>query len=184
MQTLSIVTKDYSGLISLEEAKKWLNVTGTQDDQLITSLINSSVAYAETYLNRTVGQNTYVMSMDSFSDRIYLMRPPVSTITRIEYLDTEGISKDFALENVRWNTDEAVLYLRSGKKWPELFDEPYAVKIYYSCNGMFQANDADDILDAIKMTISFHYDFRDDVSSRWRRASDNILAPHRIIPFN
>lgn len=183
MQTLSTVTKAYSGLISLEEAKSWLNVTGSQDDQLITALINSSVAYAETYLNRTVGQNTYVMSIDAFEDRIYLMRPPTNEVTRIEYLDVDGLSVDLDLDTTRLNTDEGVLYLRNGEEWPEVIEEPYPIKIHYSSNGMYQGNDGDDILDAIKLVLGFHYDFRDDVASRWRRASDAILAPHRNTPF-
>ncbi len=180
MKTLSTVTKDYSALITLDEAKNWLNVVGTQDDQLVSALIKGACTYAESYLNRTVGQNSYIMSMDDFEDRIYLMRPPVATVSRIEYLDSKGVSQDYDLAKTGLDMDMGVLYPTFEQDWPDTANTPFAVKIHYSCDGLFQLNDGDDILDAIKMTLGFHYDYRDDINQRWRKASDNILAPHRL----
>lgn len=184
MRTLATVTRDTSALISLDNAKTWLRVTGTDEDTLIQALISGGVAYAENFLNKTVGSNTYIMSLSNFTDVVSLMRPPVSAVTKIEYYDTEGVLIEFDLTKIRLNNEEGYLSLKQDEQWPsDVANEVFPIHIYYTCTGLFAGNQGDDILDAIKMTIGYRYDFRDDPNQRWRKASDNILYPLRNRPF-
>jgi len=183
MKSLVTVSRDSDSLLTLDEAKKWLRVEGTEEDALIAAIMKGAVSYAENYLNKTVGNNTYHMAMDSFESAIQLLRPPVNEVTKIEYVDTEGVLQEFDLLLTKLDKDSGKIYLNAGESWPDIANEPFAVHIYYTCTGMFAASEADDVLDAIKLTLTYRYDYRDDPNQRWRKASDNILTPLRIIPF-
>lgn len=185
MRTLHTVSRDYSDLMSLEDAKTWLRVEGTDDDSVIAAMMSGVFTYAENYLNATVGSNVYVQTQDTFDETEYikLMRPPVDSITKIEYVDLDGTTQEVDSSLYKLNKDQGYIYLKAGEKWPEIADEPFAVKIYYVCTGMFINNEADDILDAIKMMLTYRYDYRDDVNQRWRKASDAILDQLRNKSF-
>ena len=183
MNTLRIITRDSSGLISLDEAKKWLRVEGNSEDLLITELLKGSVAYAENYLNRTIGVNTYKMSLDGFSREISLFRPPVSEVTEISYVDSDGADRTFDVTKTKLNKDMGILYLKQGESWPDTSSESFAVQISYSSDGIYAEHDADDVVTAIKMVLAYQYDWRDDSNQRWQKASDRILRAIRIIPF-
>jgi uncharacterized phiE125 gp8 family phage protein len=183
MKTLKTVTRDSSALISLDDAKDYLRVIGTDEDALITSLLLGSVAYVENYLNRTVGTNTYELSMDSFSSKVTLFRPPVNEVTEITYVDSEGQDQVFDLTKIKLNKDMGILYLKQGETWPATSSEPFSVVVSYSSDGLYAELDANDILTAIKLVLGYQYDWRDDPNQRWRKASDNILRSLRIIAF-
>jgi len=183
MKSLQTVSKDSSTLISLEEAKAWLNVIGDDDNILIQSMITGAVAYAENYLNRTIGSNVYIMAVDTFDEVSPLMRAPVETIEAIDYIDTDGAIQSFDILKTKLDKDSGSVYLKTGEAWPSIANEPFAVKVSYTCAGSYAANDANDVLDAIKLTIGHRYDYRDDPNQRWRKASDNILQPLRTISF-
>ena len=183
MKSLITVSRDSSALLSLDEAKKWLRVEGNDEDNLIAAILSSAVSYAEGYLNKTIGNNTYHMTMDTFEDIIQLFRPPVSEVTKIEYIDLAGDVIEFDLAKITLDVDSGQIALKAGEVWPDIADEPFAVHVYYTCTGMYTALEANDVLDAIKLTLTFRYDYRDDPNQRWRKASDHILNPLRIIPF-
>lgn len=183
MKSLITATRDTSGLLTLDEAKTWLRVEGTEEDSLITAIVNGAISYAENYLNKTVGNNTYVMTMDEFEEVIFLLRPPVSAVTKIEYVDENGADQEYDLANITFDTDSGRLGTIQDESFPTTAAQVGAVKIFYTCTGMFVANEADDVLDAIKLTLTYRYDYRDDPNQRWKKASDNILSPLRITPF-
>lgn len=178
MNTLTTVSSDVTSLISLDEIREFLNAT-ENDDLMIQAMIRGSVAYVEAYLNQTVGNNSYLMSMDSFCDKIQLMRPPVSTLDKIEYVAEDGALTELPLEDVKLNKDQGIVYLKAGSSWPSIASEPFAVHLSYTCEG----NPSQDIMDAVKMVVAYRYDWRDNPNQRWRKAADDILRPLRIIPF-
>jgi hypothetical protein len=183
MKSLVTVSRDTSSLLTLDEAKKFLRVEGNEEDALITAIMDGAFAYAEGYLNKTVGANSYRMSQDTFEDVIKLFRPPVSEITKIEYIDTGNAIQELDLTLIVFDPDSGYLFLKAGQEWPDLANQPFAVHVEYDCDGMYAEKDGNDILDAIKLTMTYRYDWRDDPNQRWRKASDNILSPHRIRPF-
>jgi len=184
MNSLTTVTRDSSTILTLEEAKTWLRVVGNDEDTLISAILKGAVAYAENYLNKTIGYNSYVMSLDYFSPTIFLMRPPVTTISKIEYIDTNGDTVELDLNITTFDSDSGRLMLKAGEIYPETANQGFPIRIHYTCDGMHSEKDADDVLDAIKLTLTYRYDYRDDPNQRWQKATDNILAPLRIIPFD
>jgi hypothetical protein len=182
--TLAVISRDSSGIATVAQAKNWLRVTGDAEEVLIQGIINGAVAYAENYLNRTIGQNSYMMSLNHFSELVELRLPPVSAVTKIEYFDTDGAVQQFDVLKTRVNKEEGYLSLKQGEQWPDnVADEYFPIQIYYDSDGMIADNQGADILDAIKLIIGYRYDLRDDPNQRWRKASDSILTQLRMYNY-
>lgn len=183
--TLAVINRDTSGIATVEQAKNWLRVTGNSEDVLIQGIINGAVAYAENYLNRTISNNQYMMSLNHFTELVELRLPPVSEVTKIEYFDGDGAVQQFDVANTRLNIEEGYLSLKQGESWPEdIADEYFPIQIYYTSEGMVIGNQGADIIDAIKLIIGYRYDLRDDPNQRWRKASDNILMQLRLYNYS
>lgn len=183
MKSLTIVTRDNSSILTTDDAKKWLRVEGTDEDTVIAAIMAGAISYAEDFLNRTIGVNTYELTMDEFEDVVQLHKPPVAVVTEIAYVDVDGADQTFDIAKTKLDMSSGRLGLKQEESWPEVADEPFAIKISYSSNGILAGKEADAVLDAIKMTLAYRYDYRDDPNQRWKKATDNILSPLRIIPF-
>jgi uncharacterized phiE125 gp8 family phage protein len=183
MKSLVTVSKNGSGLISLDEMKTWLRVTSTDEDALISATTAGAISYAENYLNRAIGQNSYIMNLDAFEDVIYLFRPPVIEVTSIVYTMTDGTEGIVDVADTVLDPDSGRLAPAFGEVWPTAANTIAAVRISYDSDGMFAENEGQDILNAIKLIVTYRYDYRDDPNQRWRKASDSILQPLRIHNF-
>ena len=185
MKSLKVVSKDYSSLLSLADAKIWLNViaTDTEDDTLIQGLINGAAAYIENYISSSIGVNSYILTLDTFQEEVKLWLPPVSSVTLISYVDTGGAAANFDITKTVLNTDTGELTLKEGESWPGIAVQKNSIKISYLSPGMIGDNQGEDIITAMKMTVAERYDYRDNPNNRWKTAIDNILQPYRLRPF-
>ena len=78
--------------ITLVEAKLHLRVDISEDDSLITSLIVSARELCEAWTWRKVSTGTLIQFCDFFPANgiIIIDRPPLASVTSIEYIDTNG----------------------------------------------------------------------------------------------
>lgn len=75
--------------VSLEEAKDHLRVLGSDEDDYITALISVAREFVETITGRSLITQTWLVTFDSFcGTRLYLPRPPVQSVTSVQYRDT------------------------------------------------------------------------------------------------
>jgi len=90
------LTAAYTG-ITLSEVKDWLMIDTavTDDDVLLTALIDQVVSLVESYLNTTIG--TYDCKLEFWGkDYIELIRQPViGTISGISVTDPDGDDVDY-----------------------------------------------------------------------------------------
>ncbi len=63
---VSIITQPTVEPVSLEEAKLYLRVDATSEDDLISSLIQAAREYVETHTRRTLIYTTYRYTLDTF----------------------------------------------------------------------------------------------------------------------
>jgi uncharacterized phiE125 gp8 family phage protein len=183
MKSLVTVSKDASALVDLDEIKLWLRVTSSDEDALISATTAGAITYAENYLNRAIGQNSYIMNLDAFEDIIYLFRPPVLEVTEIAYTMSDGTDGTVDVADTILDPDSGRLMPSFGNVWPTAAATIAAVRISYNSDGMYAEDEGQDVLDAIKLIVTYRYDYRDDPNQRWKKASDAILQPLRIHNF-
>jgi uncharacterized phiE125 gp8 family phage protein len=83
-----LITPPQSEPLSLEEAKAHLRVTGTEEDNLINSLITAVRNEEESYLNRCLISQVWDLYLDGFpSDGIVISKTQVISVTIFKYYD-------------------------------------------------------------------------------------------------
>lgn len=117
--------------ITLAAAKSFLKVTATADDDLITSIIDAVLLYAESYTGREFRANTWIAYFDYFFDRIRLHRFPVDTITSVEHeVDDSDVAVDSDVYYLKRQPSAYYIIKNTDKDWPsDTDDREQAVKI-------------------------------------------------------
>lgn len=73
-------------IATLTQLKSYLNITWTEQDTILTLLLNAANQMIETYLWRTIEADDYVEFVDwNGQKKILLLNYPVNTLTKIEY---------------------------------------------------------------------------------------------------
>ncbi len=95
--------------IDTAHAKSHLRVTVSDDDDLIDDFVSAARERMESDTRRAFITQSWELTLDSFpvsSDvAILLPRPPLQSVTSIEYLDTDGDEQTWASAN--WREDKA-----------------------------------------------------------------------------
>lgn len=134
---LRLITPPLTTPITLTEAKAHLNVDHSDDDTLITALIEAATAYIDGpvgFLGRAIVDQTWELVLDEFPDNeIKLPMPPVIEVVSIKYDDGDGVeqtvsSQDYTLDNV---SEPGWVLPESPGAWPSTFDGINAVRVQY-----------------------------------------------------
>jgi len=84
--TYKQTAKITADVVTLSEVKTFLKITSSQDDDLLQSLINSSVTEAERIMSRDILTTTYQNYRDSFFEDLTLRRGAFQSVVSIEFL--------------------------------------------------------------------------------------------------
>jgi len=157
--------------VTLAEAKAHLRVDASDDDAYISSLITAAREWVETYLDRSLVHQQYVMRLDSFPYEIELPRPPMATsgtTTAVTVTYTLGDESTTTLSTSSYRVDRqatpgVVRQLRSGT-WPANLDDYNAVTVtWWAGYGSSGSSVPVAIRHAILMIVGHWYEFRTSV---------------------
>lgn len=180
--------------ISLTEAKLWLKVDVTADDNLITDLITSARKFVERQTNTAMITQTIVEKFDAFPQGsinaeaiIRLAVSPVQSVTSITYIDTDGTSQTLSSANYVVDTTSrpARIGLDSTQFWPSTIAEVDAVTITYVA-GYTATSDANfpaELLDAMYLIIASRYENRQDFAKRYEDKSKQLIDSVKVFEF-
>jgi len=134
--TLSQIVVPNDEPVSLDEMKRHLRVTIDNDDLLIFGMIQAAREHLEVVTRRQFLTATWVYALDAFpaSNIIALPRPPLQSISLVEYLDSNNIRQVLTLDTdygIDTLSEPGRLYLLPNKTWPVTYEVPSAVKITY-----------------------------------------------------
>lgn len=107
--------------VTLVQAKAHLRVDHSDDDTVITSMIKAARAHIEAACAvRFAARTGITMKCDDFADLARLPEAPVTSITSITYLDTDGASQTLAstVYELRADGIEAGIVLKPNQSWP------------------------------------------------------------------
>lgn len=119
---LTVVTEPAVEPVSLTEAKLHLRVDISDDDNLITPLIQAARETVEDISRRALITQVWKYILDEFpsGDEIVLPLPPLQSVASITYKDQDGSSFTFSSGDYIVNTDAdpGKVVLGYGKAWP------------------------------------------------------------------
>lgn len=180
--------------VTLTEAKAWARITETAEDSLIEAVISSARQMAEEYTRRQFITASWTQTLDRFPSMddeqgvIRLQRPPLISVTSIQYYDQNGTLQTLSGSNYAVDVRETPGRLRPayGLSWPATRRQMAAVTIVYQAGyGSTAASVPQAIRDAIKMYCATFLENRLNVvtgttASELPQSARFLLDPYRV----
>ena len=169
--------------VSLDDAKSQLRVDHSDDDALISRLIESATGWIDGWsgvLGRAIMQQTWRQQYDSFASRMRLVVGPVLSVSSITYHDIDGnqqtVSSDvYALRNY---ADWAYVSLANDKEWPSHDGREAGIEINYVSGHASPGEVPAAIKHAILMLVASWYENREAVGGAIAgRSGDPVEIP-------
>lgn len=106
--------------VTLTEAKEHLRVDIEDDDSLILTYIAAARRNVESWLHRALINQTFTLKLDEFPSVIRLPRPPLSSVTSIQYIDDDGVEQTVSSSVYTVDTDSTpgLVYEAYDQDWP------------------------------------------------------------------
>jgi len=176
-------------IVSVADAKRHLRVTNTQDDSYIEGLILAVQDYAAAWQGRTWLQATLTQVHDAFpwgDAPIYLRCPPLVSITKIEYVDVDGVTQELANTVYRKDivSEPGRITLEYAQVWPATRSVTNAVTITYVAGYAAAVNIKQTWKQAVLLGVGHLYNHRESVSETTMvmvpMAFYDLLSPDRV----
>lgn len=162
---LTLVTPPASEPITTDAAKLHLHIDHSDEDDAIEGFIAAAREYVETGTQRKCLSQTLARKLNAFpcSGVIWLPFPPVSAVSSISYIDTNGDTQ--VLDTSVYTTflpagpkaDCARISLAYQQSWPQTRDVVDAVTIQFVCGYANPAAVPPGMVSAMKLLIDDFY---------------------------
>lgn len=169
-------------LITLAQAKAWLRVTRSNEDDLIQALLDASIKWADGTCKRVFAEQDYEFYTNCFS-KIGLPNAPIEAITSLSYIAYGGTTyttiadTNYLLNNS--TIEPTIEWINESYTLPQLANRHDAVKVIYS-GGFTSSTLPENVQTAILLKLNTLYDVRSDENKRWMTSAEYLLMPYRI----
>lgn len=119
--------------IILADAKIHLRVDHSDEDSLITILIQAARETVEKHTGRSLITQSRTIKLDNFPRTSILQLPygPVSSVTSIQYSDEDDATQTMSASLYRVDTSSNIARIQVIDSWPGTYDKINAVTIVY-----------------------------------------------------
>lgn len=151
-----------TSVLSVDEAKAQARIDYRTDDSFVESLVSRATRYCENVTKRQFAAATWQLTLDCFPTCIYVPRPPLTAVSSITYVDTEGSTQTLATSKYRVDTNSepgriTEAYLES---WPTTREVTEAVTVTFTAG---YSTIPDDLKHAVAMLVAYWYEQRESV---------------------
>jgi uncharacterized phiE125 gp8 family phage protein len=160
-----IVTGPSVEPLTLTQAKLFLRVDNSDEDDLITAFIVAARQAAEEYLNQKLITHSMECYLDSFSPIMELDLGPVQSITTVKYYDADGDLQTLSSSNYNVDTvsQPARVQIDESVSIPTVDDKINAVIIAYESGyGDTSVKVPSAIISAVMLILGDLYENRQD----------------------
>lgn len=190
----SLATAPATEPLTATEAKLHLRVDHTTDDDLITSLIVAARQHCENFTGRALITQTWDLKLDAFpslGEPIRLVKPPVSSVTSVTYVDADGATQTWTSSLYRTDLPAGTwaqagrIEPAHGESYPEIRQVSNAVTVRCVHGYGAAATVPDAIKAAMKLLIGHWYENRESVivgatAMPVPMAVDALLVPFKV----
>ena len=186
---LEIVDAPLTTPITLAEVKEQLRVESTDDDTMLTRLIDVAVAYTDVQgaLGQAMITQKWAQWIESTPPQsVGLILGPVQGVTAVKYYDTDGDLQTDTLSNYEVTGTQFATKIgpKSGFSWPVAQDRQDAIKIEYEIGyGDATTDVPQTIRHALMLLVGHWYDNREqtgyDELSNIPFGFESLLNIHR-----
>lgn len=164
--------------LTLQDCKRHLNVTSTEDDALITTHIKAATNMLENRFNRCFVKQTRILKFDDFNDtkymhtdkygrrRIYPPRSPLSSVSSIARLTSTGGTSTLPTSDYVVSTGDKPGFVGESYNatWPDVYAQPNSVTVtYVAGHSTVSGGVPEHVKQAIRMIVAHWYRQREGV---------------------
>lgn len=151
--------------LTLPEAKAHLNILSGEKDTEIRDFLKSAREDFEDATGRVLMTQTFEQVYDWFPTTINLVRAPVQSVTKIEYIDTEGVltllaTSEYVLDSHR---EPARIVEAFGVSWPTTRQTVNAVIVTFVAGYTSRALVPHTAKEALKLKLGQYFEDREAV---------------------
>ena len=159
--SLSLTTAPTEEPVSLQEMKEFIGLDNSDLDPTLMTLLIAARGYAETYTKRQFCTATYTLKINKFPPKIYLPRPPLSSVTSITYLDTDGASQTLSssVYQIINDGEGSSIVEAYNQFWPSYRFQPDTITIIYITGYGAASTVPREIKQAIMMLVKYWFDY-------------------------
>ena len=143
--------------LSLEDAKTFMHILESDEDAIITSMTVSAREYAENYTNRQFELATYELITDCLYSGLIIPKSPVTEISKIEYMDEDGIYQTLSTDDYYYYVEYGATKLHF-ESIPSYKDDKRAIKITFIAG---YSTVPSSIVSYLKVLVSTMYENRE-----------------------
>ena len=167
---LKLITPPAAEPVALADIKAHLRITGTDEDALLTAMIEAARDYCEKYQNRAYITQTWELALDRFPPENYIRifnlplqavsenyiripLPPLQSDLSVKYYGTDDTEYTFPVTDyqVDIHSQPGRVVLGYGKSWPSITLRPANGVIITFTAGY--GDTADDVPEGVKQAI-------------------------------
>lgn len=177
---LQRVTPPIQQTVTLAEAKGQLRVEHSDDDVLISRLVDVATELLDgpEGLGMALMPQTWRLVLPGFPSELLVPLQPVTAITSIQYVDPAGATQTFAAANYRLFTAavDAEVELVSGASWPATDGRRAAVTVTFTCGFADIASVPPSLRHAILLMVGTLYETRESETVAVGSVSTTVMT--------
>lgn len=192
--SLKVITPATRLPIDLEDLRAQLRLTSRREDEHLRNCLAAATGWAEQFTGRAFITRDYELRITGWpeSGTIPLPRPPLQSVTSVEYFDEDGNEQTLNASTyfVETTNEPGVIVLKPDSSWPSLQDtRPLPVTITFKAGyGNDPANVPDDIKHALRYLAAHFFERRDVVNigslvQTIPFTVESLLSSHRFVTF-
>jgi len=181
-ETLSIALTSQPAVepVTSTEAKLHLELSGTEYDAKITSLIKEARQQVEHDTDAALITQTWQQKFWGFDDPLFLAKRPIQSISSISYYDSNNTSQSLSSSLYSFDAQRRQIHLAYDQSWPETVSRWDAVTVTFVCGYGDAASDVPEMYkQAMLLQIGYNFENRDmmvsDANSS-QRAYEHLIS--------
>lgn len=178
---LSLITAAAALPVTLAQVRTYCRIEDARFDALLDDLRRAAVGMVEEYLGRSVGEQTWRLTLDAFADAIELPRGPVLGLVAdsFKYVDITGAPvvvppELYTLDTV---TQPSWIVRNEGESWPETIDAVNVVQVDFT-TGWTETTMPAPLRTAVCMIAQAWFDGE---TGNLPPAAEVLLSPYRTL---
>ena len=175
--------------VTTAEAKLHLRVDHGDEDAYIDTLVATARQHIELVTRRAMVDTTFELKLDAFPTEIRPPRSPLSSVSSITYVDTDGATQTLSASvySVDTDTEPGRISLAFNQSWPDIREQNNAVVVTFVAGyGAAASNVPAALREVVKMLTAHYYEFRQPViagaiATKIPMHIESLIWIHRVL---